>query len=290
VVPKRVIAPSLDEDAGATYESVNGSHGRSARGTPRPSLGSLIVQAGIASDRQVMNAAAEGLETGERLGEIVVRKGWATDAQVAQLLADQWRLSFLAAGRLSVDEAAAGRLSREEARALGVFPIGFDADGLVVAVVEPSLDLFEEVQQRLGDASYVVVARSALDSLLVRPVPEPGSPAAPAWHQAERAAVAAEPPAVPAGIAELAVAAIEAAMSGLERAHHDVTVLGKSLQLARDQLAEQEDELEAALERREQDAERIRRLESELSQRGDVMETLRGQVAGLGNLLGGGPA
>src|SRR5579871_1863274 len=45
----------------------------------RPSFGALLVRAGIASDTDVKNALEEGLRSGERLGEVVIRKGWASE-------------------------------------------------------------------------------------------------------------------------------------------------------------------------------------------------------------------
>ena len=134
--------------------------------THRPSLGALLVQAGLASDQQVKDAAAEGLRTGEKLGETVVRKGWATDEQLGQLLAEQWQLRFMKADALAIDPLAVHKIPLAVARALGAVPIGFDTRGVLFAIAEPSDDLFAAVQQQVTSASYVVVARSALDSLL----------------------------------------------------------------------------------------------------------------------------
>ena len=49
-------------------------------------------------------------------------------------------------------------------------------------------------------------------------------------------------------LAEQALAAIESAIGELERVYDEVAALGKSLALAREQLSEQEDELEAVRE------------------------------------------
>jgi type II secretion system (T2SS) protein E len=132
----------------------------------RPALGRLLIQAGVASEDQIQTAVAEGMRTGLRLGEIVVRHGWATEEQVAQLLAVQWQLRFRKANAIAVEPLAIRRLPAAHARRLRAVPVWFDDDGLVMAIEEPRNDLFVELRELLGNVSYVVVARSALDSLL----------------------------------------------------------------------------------------------------------------------------
>jgi hypothetical protein len=136
-------------------------------GTKRAALGSLLIQSGIATKSQVKEAVNEGLQTGERLGEVAVRRGWATQEQIAILLADQWQLRYLGTEALAVDLAALRLLPIAAVRELDAVPIGFDERGVLVAVAEPSLDLFAAVQERIGqDVSFAVVTRLALDSLL----------------------------------------------------------------------------------------------------------------------------
>ncbi len=132
----------------------------------RPALGRLLIQAGVASEDQIQAAVAEGMRTGLRLGEIVVKHGWATEEQVAQLLAVQWQLRFRKANAIAVEPLAIRRLPAAHARRLRAVPVWFDDDGLVMAIEEPRNDLFVELRELLGNVSYVVVARSALESLL----------------------------------------------------------------------------------------------------------------------------
>ena len=155
---ENLLASALSEPDPATVEIDDRSG--------RPALGRLLVQAGVASDEQIQSAVDEGMRTGLRLGEIVVKHGWATEEQVAQLLAVQWQLRFRKANAIAVEPLAIRRLPAEDARRLRAVPVWFDDDGLVMAIEEPRSDLFAEVKELLGDVSYVVVARSALDSLL----------------------------------------------------------------------------------------------------------------------------
>lgn len=134
--------------------------------TQRPALGALLIEAGLVTAEQIRAALAEGLATGERLGEVIVRRGWATEERVAQLLAVQWQLRFRKAETISIDPMAIRRLSQADARRLRAVPVWFDDGGLVLAIEEPATELFATVKEVLGDVSYVVVARSTLDHLL----------------------------------------------------------------------------------------------------------------------------
>jgi len=291
----------------------------------RPSFAALLVRAGLASDQEARDAVTEGLGTGERLGEVVIRKGWATEEQVAQLLAEQWQLPFMAAASISVDPIALQQVPLAVAQRLGGLPIGFDGERVILAIAEPTEDLFAEAEaeDRVGDASFVVVARSVLEPLLggfreAAPVPEETAVVAGTTLEdpsetlrgfVETAALPVEParpeeedPGFPAtgvaastdgplaGGAEAALRSIDSATAELQRVRDEVTVLGRSLAVARDQLAEQEEELEAAEELRERDADTIRRLERELGQRADLFETLKAQVVSLAETLETGTA
>jgi hypothetical protein len=133
----------------------------------RPSLGSLLVGAGHVTEEQVKDALAEGIRTGERLGEVLVRRRVVTDEVIAELLASQWQVPFVKTAALSVDPTAIRQFPHRVARELDAVPIGFERDGVVlVAIAEPSEDTFRRLSERLPDSSCVVIARSALDSLL----------------------------------------------------------------------------------------------------------------------------
>src|SRR5476649_357627 len=56
---------------------------RRRRPERRPSLAGLLVSAGFTSYEQITEALEEGLGTGERLGEVIVRRGWATEDNLA---------------------------------------------------------------------------------------------------------------------------------------------------------------------------------------------------------------
>src|SRR3954471_22162683 len=151
---------------------------------PRKPLGALLVAAGFIDEAQLNEALNEGTQTGERLGEVVVRRGWASEDDVAKQLAEQWELDYVDRASIWFDADALSRLSREDAQHLEALPIRVEGDRVVVAVAEPTEQRLAELRRVIGDDTVVVVVpRTALDAavrseLLTR-----------------RGAAAAEPPA-----------------------------------------------------------------------------------------------
>ncbi len=55
---------------------------------------SVLVEAGVASEQDVQLALVEGAGSGQRLGEVLVRRGVVTEEHLGRLLAQQWSLPF----------------------------------------------------------------------------------------------------------------------------------------------------------------------------------------------------
>jgi hypothetical protein len=123
----------------------------------------MLVEAGFVTQRQVDEALAEGARTGERLGEIVVRHGWATEDDVAILLAEQWGLNYVASGGIWFESDALVRLSRDDARRVEALPTRIQDGRVVVAVAEPTEARLADLRRLIGeDLVVVVVPKSAL--------------------------------------------------------------------------------------------------------------------------------
>jgi hypothetical protein len=135
----------------------------------RPPLASLLAEAGVASEEELRFAVAEGMGSGERLGEIVLRRGWIDEAGLAQLLARQWGLVYLADEAAVVEQSATALLSAREAERLGVCVIGF-VEGLpLVAVAEPAENRFADARSALGrECDFAVVGKSTLERLIAQ--------------------------------------------------------------------------------------------------------------------------
>jgi DNA repair exonuclease SbcCD ATPase subunit len=133
----------------------------------RPSLARLLDEEGLASKGQVEEALAEGVQTGERLGEVLLRRAVVDEVQLARMLARQWGLPFVEEEQIEPDAHALALFTGEEAQALSAVPVRRDDRVIEVVVAEPSDIRMREVRRRLGgEVQFAVVAASALDHLI----------------------------------------------------------------------------------------------------------------------------
>ena len=132
----------------------------------RTALGTLLIERGFLDAERLDEALRIGADTGERLGEVVVRMGWASEDDLAKTLADQWKLRYVERSAISFDGDALSRMSREEATRLEALPMRVSEDGaVVVALAEPTDARFLALHELLGDRiDCVVVAKSAIDA------------------------------------------------------------------------------------------------------------------------------
>jgi hypothetical protein len=132
----------------------------------RTALGTLLIEAGFVDSARLDEALRIGADTGERLGEVVVRMGWATEDDLAKTLAEQWHLRYLERSAITFDADALSRMSREEASRLEALPMKVSEDGaVVVALAEPTDARLLALRSLLGDRiDCVVVAKTAIDA------------------------------------------------------------------------------------------------------------------------------
>lgn len=133
----------------------------------RVPLGQLLVDAGLAGQEQIDSALLEGSQTGERLGETLVRHGVVSEEDIAKTLALQWELGFVDRASISFDPSALALISREEAQRLEAIPTRVQDGNVVVAVAEPTENRLAALKTAIGENSLVVVVpRSALEAAL----------------------------------------------------------------------------------------------------------------------------
>ena len=102
-------------------------------------LGALLRRDNLITAEQLEEALAEKEETGRRLGEIVVQRGWVSGYALAQALAEQHELDFLDLAQTDVDAGASGLLPEKFARRYKALPIKFMGDDdVLVAVTDPT--------------------------------------------------------------------------------------------------------------------------------------------------------
>ena len=132
----------------------------------RTALGTLLIERGYLDQEQLDEALRRSAENGERLGEVIVKLGWASEDDLAKVLAEQWHLRYFERSAISFDGKALRRMSWEDASRLEALPIQENDQGeVVVAVAEPTDARLLALRELLGDRiDFVVVAKGAIET------------------------------------------------------------------------------------------------------------------------------
>lgn len=132
-------------------------------------LGTLLLEEGVVRPGELEAALRAQAESGERLGEAVVRLGFAPEEAVLSVLARQLGLPFLAPP-LAVEAEAARRIRPAFARKRQVVPLRIEGRTLQVAMADP-LDLatIDDLQFQSGKrVGPVLTTPSAIREGLTR--------------------------------------------------------------------------------------------------------------------------
>ena len=132
----------------------------------RTALGTLLIERGYIDQEQLDEALRRSAANGERLGEVIVKLGWASEDDLAKVLAEQWHLRYFERSAISFDGKALKRMSWEDASRLEALPIQENDEGaVVVAVAEPTDARLLALRELLGDRiDFVVVAKGAIET------------------------------------------------------------------------------------------------------------------------------
>jgi len=131
----------------------------------RVPLGRLLVDAGFLTRAQLDECLFEGSKTGERIGEVVVRRNLASEDDIARLLAEQWGLDYVERSSIWFDGNALAKLSKEDAQRWEALPTRVEGGRVVVAVAEPTEQRIAAVRDLIGQETVlIVVPKSALDA------------------------------------------------------------------------------------------------------------------------------
>jgi hypothetical protein len=250
----------------------------------RASLVSLLVEAGIASEEQLQLVLAEGLATGERLGDAVVRQGWIDQVGLARVLARQWGLSFLEDAEAQPKAQLPPGFAAERAFELQACPITGGEAGVLVAVAEPREERFTAVREQLGgEAVFVVVAQATLERLLRQPeADEEGERAEGAVMEA--GAVAAEEQTSPL---QQLLGEFELASERLAELRARAEQLLRKQEQTQAELDASHRELEQLQRQRGEDQATIARLEQQLTEERRRLDGVKGKIGELSAALMG---
>jgi hypothetical protein len=139
----------------------------------------VLVNRGVASEDELRVAFAEGMGSGERFGEVVLRHGWLDEVGLARALAQQWDLPYLEHAGAELDHQAAAALNMTVAEELEACAVRAAGGEFVVAVAEPTEERLAGIRAAMGnEVSIAVVAKTTLDDLLGQAHAEGSLPAA----------------------------------------------------------------------------------------------------------------
>jgi hypothetical protein len=145
-------------------------------------IGALLLRGGLLDAEQLAEALDEKEATGERLGQIVLRRGWVTEEALARTLADQSGLEFVDLDTYTRESRAEILLSGKLARYFRCVPLAvLDEQTILVAAADPTSPLLEDIPTAIGYEIRVAIAtETAIDRALAlldpEGAPEPATP------------------------------------------------------------------------------------------------------------------
>ncbi len=104
-------------------------------------IGSLLIRDSVITDEQLDEALAEKDRTGHRVGDILAERGWATTADLARALAEQWNLEFVDILTTEIEPEAVKLLSEPTVRRYRALPIRFLSKDLVLVAISDPTDI-----------------------------------------------------------------------------------------------------------------------------------------------------
>ena len=103
-----------------------------------PRLRDLLVSNGFLSEEQLSEALVESKNTDERLGWVLLRKGFVFGPELARTLSEQWGIPYLNLSSTSVDRQAVRLLPYEIGAKYAAIPVRYLDGAVQVAFADPS--------------------------------------------------------------------------------------------------------------------------------------------------------
>lgn len=108
---------------------------------PWMQVGSLLIRDSVITGEQLDEVLVEKDRTGQRVGDILVERGWATTADLARALAEQWNLEFVDILTAEIEPEAIKLLPEPTARRYRALPIRYLSKNLVLVAISDPTDI-----------------------------------------------------------------------------------------------------------------------------------------------------
>ncbi|MFQ5353659.1 MAG: GspE/PulE family protein [Thermodesulfobacteriota bacterium] len=128
---------------------------------PRLRIGDLLRQRGLLQDKHLTVAMAEQAVTGALLGEVLVRLGFVTSADLAEALAEQSGMEFVDLDEVSMSREALRLIPRETAESMEFIPLNLEDGTLSIGIVKTTnLKAIDFATKLMGTPPRVFVVDS----------------------------------------------------------------------------------------------------------------------------------
>jgi type IV pilus assembly protein PilB len=131
-------------------------------------LGELLISNNEITFEQLNTALDEQTSSHEKIGNILIKKGYTSEISVLRCLASQTSIPFINLDNMSVNKDAARIISEKLARRTISIPVKFSGDKLLVAMLDP-LNIFDVEDIEL-EAGMKVEASFALKSQITEAI------------------------------------------------------------------------------------------------------------------------
>lgn len=127
-------------------------------------LGEILVRQNFMTQAELDQALEEQRKTGRRLGRVIADKGFASERQIAEAVAHQLNIPFLDLGQYELDPKEVQKLPEVQARRFRAILLEERANSFLIAMVDPSdVYAYDELIRLLKrDIDIVVVQESLL--------------------------------------------------------------------------------------------------------------------------------
>lgn len=130
-------------------------------------IGDIFLRKKLINHEQLEKALQEQVNTGEFLGEILIRSGYAKEEDVLRTLAEQSKTQFVRLAEVRINPAIAKLVPRSLAVEHKIMPIDIRGEVLLVAMSNP-LDIWPLSQMQdqlsLADTQFVIASKKDIEN------------------------------------------------------------------------------------------------------------------------------
>jgi type IV pilus assembly protein PilB len=128
-------------------------------------LGDILIKAMAITQDQLQQALEEQKKTRERLGELLIAKGWVSERQVIEALGNQLKKQLVSLSRFTPMPEALEAVPEHLARRLRVVPMSITGNGTLMVAISDPLDVFSLDELRLYTDREVDVSLAVLSEI-----------------------------------------------------------------------------------------------------------------------------